>query len=41
MRRSAVLIAAAVLVAGCGGTPEQAQGPSGGPAKVTLEWWHL
>ena len=45
MRRSLVLVATAVLLAGCsggGGTAEPAQ--SGGPAsaaKVTLEWWHL
>ncbi|MEQ4718872.1 extracellular solute-binding protein [Nonomuraea sp. B19D2] len=45
MKRSLVLIATAVLMAGCGGgggggsstAPQQ----GGSPAKVTLEWWHL
>ncbi|HUR06777.1 MAG TPA: extracellular solute-binding protein [Nonomuraea sp.] len=44
MRRSLVLIATAVLLAGCGGggTAEPAQsGKPASPAKVTLEWWHL
>ncbi|MGW0804865.1 extracellular solute-binding protein [Nonomuraea sp. NPDC002799] len=45
MKRSLVLIATAVLIAGCGGggggtTPQQSQS-GGAPAKVTLEWWHL
>ncbi|MEV4172296.1 MULTISPECIES: extracellular solute-binding protein [unclassified Nonomuraea] len=45
MKRSLVLVAIAVLVAGCGGggggetAPQQSGG--GSPAKVTLEWWHL
>ncbi|MFB4279035.1 extracellular solute-binding protein [Nonomuraea sp. MTCD27] len=45
MKRSLVLAAIAVLVAGCGGggggetAPQQSGG--GSPAKVTLEWWHL
>jgi raffinose/stachyose/melibiose transport system substrate-binding protein len=43
MRRVLALIAAAALVAGCGGgqsaTPEADSG--GAPQKVTLEWWHL
>ncbi|MFI7638776.1 extracellular solute-binding protein [Nonomuraea sp. NPDC049400] len=45
MKRSLVLIATAVLIAGCGGgggggsstAPQQ----GGSSAKVTLEWWHL
>jgi raffinose/stachyose/melibiose transport system substrate-binding protein len=46
MKRSLVLIATAVLVAGCGGggggtTPSQPNQSGGSPAKVTLEWWHL
>ncbi|MEU4227114.1 extracellular solute-binding protein [Nonomuraea sp. NPDC026600] len=44
MRRSLVLIATAVLLAGCGGggTAEPARsGEPASPAKVTLEWWHL
>lgn len=43
MKRTCALIAAAVLVAGCGGgqtaTTEPEEG--GAPGKVTLEWWHL
>ncbi|MET8861825.1 extracellular solute-binding protein [Nonomuraea sp. NPDC004580] len=43
MKRSLVVIATAVLVAGCGGGGgESAPQESGGaPQKVTLEWWHL
>lgn len=43
MRRSFVLIATAVLLAGCsGGTAEPARsGEPASSAKVTLEWWHL
>ncbi|MFI7616702.1 extracellular solute-binding protein [Nonomuraea terrae] len=43
MKRSLVLIAAAVLVAGCGGAGGSAQqeGTDGSPGQVTLEWWHL
>ncbi|RVX47736.1 raffinose/stachyose/melibiose transport system substrate-binding protein [Nonomuraea polychroma] len=44
MKRSLVLIATAVLAAGCGGGGGEnaTQGQGGGsPAKVTLEWWHL
>ncbi|NJP89475.1 extracellular solute-binding protein [Nonomuraea sp. FMUSA5-5] len=45
MKRSLVLVAVAVLLAGCsggggGGTTSQ-QSSGGAPAKVTLEWWHL
>ncbi|GAA2904587.1 extracellular solute-binding protein [Nonomuraea rubra] len=44
MKRTLVLVATAVLLAGCGGgggetAPQQSSG--GAPAKVTLEWWHL
>ncbi|GAA1628817.1 extracellular solute-binding protein [Nonomuraea maheshkhaliensis] len=43
MRRSLVLAAAVVLLAGCsgGGEPAPQQSAGGSPAKVTLEWWHL
>ncbi|MEU7834307.1 extracellular solute-binding protein [Nonomuraea sp. NPDC049129] len=44
MRRSLVLVATALLLAGCGGggTPEPARsGKPASAAKVTLEWWHL
>jgi raffinose/stachyose/melibiose transport system substrate-binding protein len=45
MKRSVVLIATAVLVAGCGGggggTATSPSQGGGSPAKVTLEWWHL
>lgn len=44
MKRSVVLIAAAVLLAGCGNSGEAAgpqQSQAGSPAKVTFEWWHL
>ncbi|MEV1169070.1 extracellular solute-binding protein [Nonomuraea sp. NPDC049784] len=45
MKRSLVLIATAVLIAGCGsgggGGSSAAPQQGGSPAKVTLEWWHL
>ncbi|MCF6473261.1 extracellular solute-binding protein [Nonomuraea sp. MG754425] len=43
MKRSLVLVATAVLLAGCGGGggAQAPQDGSGAPAKVTLEWWHL
>lgn len=44
MKRSLVLLAAAVLVAGCGGAGGSAEAPQAGdgsPAKVEIEWWHL
>ncbi|MBF8192624.1 extracellular solute-binding protein [Nonomuraea sp. K274] len=44
MKRTCVFIAAAVLIAGCGGgggTAEPQENAGGSPAKVTLEWWHL
>ncbi|MGI5269474.1 extracellular solute-binding protein [Nonomuraea sp. CA-218870] len=43
MKRTCALIAAAVLVAGCGGgqTATTEPGDGGSPGKVTLEWWHL
>ncbi|TDE58206.1 extracellular solute-binding protein [Nonomuraea mesophila] len=46
MRRSVVLIAAPVLiaglVAGCGGGESASpEGEGGSPGKVTIEWWHL
>lgn len=46
MKRCLVLIATAVLVAGCGGggggtASSQPNQGGGSPAKVTLEWWHL
>ncbi|GGS96640.1 extracellular solute-binding protein [Nonomuraea spiralis] len=42
MKRGLILMATAVLVAGCGnsGQPAGSQ-QSQKPAKVTLEWWHL
>lgn len=45
MKRGLILMATAVLVAGCGSSgetsgPQQSQS-GGAPAKVTLEWWHL
>ncbi|MEU7743317.1 extracellular solute-binding protein [Nonomuraea sp. NPDC049158] len=44
MRRSLVLVATALLLAGCGGGGTAEPARSGKPAsaaKVTLEWWHL
>ncbi|MEU8317430.1 extracellular solute-binding protein [Nonomuraea sp. NPDC048881] len=48
MKRGLILMATAVLVAGCGsgGSGESGGQPGGSqpgqkPAKVTLEWWHL
>lgn len=43
MRRSVVLVATAVLVAGCGGGQSAApqENTPGSPAKVTIELWHL
>ncbi|MEV5326033.1 extracellular solute-binding protein [Nonomuraea sp. NPDC052634] len=42
MKRSLVILATAVLVAGCSGGGESAPQEEGGaPQKVTLEWWHL
>jgi raffinose/stachyose/melibiose transport system substrate-binding protein len=45
MKRSLILITAAMLVAGCGGgggdSASTQTGQGGSPAKVTLEWWHL
>ncbi|HEX4817242.1 MAG TPA: extracellular solute-binding protein [Nonomuraea sp.] len=45
MKRSLMVIAAAMLVAGCGGSGGDSAttetGQSGSPGKVTLEWWHL
>ncbi|MFI7697794.1 extracellular solute-binding protein [Nonomuraea sp. NPDC049480] len=46
MKRCLVLMATAVLVAGCGGggggtASSQPNQGGGSPAKVTLEWWHL
>ncbi|WP_433438511.1 extracellular solute-binding protein [Nonomuraea sp. CA-141351] len=45
MKRSLVLIATAVLIAGCGsgggGGSSTAPQQGGSPGKVTLEWWHL
>ncbi|WP_327109315.1 extracellular solute-binding protein [Nonomuraea glycinis] len=44
MRRTLALIAATLLVAGCGGGQSAApetDTSGGAPQKVTLEWWHL
>ncbi|WP_156325610.1 extracellular solute-binding protein [Nonomuraea sp. SBT364] len=42
MRRTLTLLAAVMLVAGCGGgEAPQPQSEGGAPQKVTLEWWHL
>ncbi|MFI7451885.1 extracellular solute-binding protein [Nonomuraea sp. NPDC049714] len=44
MKRTFALIAAAALVAGCGGgqaAAPEADASGGAPQKVTLEWWHL
>jgi raffinose/stachyose/melibiose transport system substrate-binding protein len=43
MRRSLVLVASAVLLAGCGGggTAEPKQSTSGAAGKVTIEFWNL
>ncbi|MEU6719958.1 extracellular solute-binding protein [Nonomuraea sp. NPDC046802] len=40
MKRSLVLIATAVLVAGCGAGGGSENSPQQ-PGKITLEWWHL
>jgi len=44
MKRSLVILATALLVAGCsgsGGGESAPQENGGAPQKVTLEWWHL
>ncbi|HLU71987.1 MAG TPA: extracellular solute-binding protein [Nonomuraea sp.] len=43
MKRTCALIAAVVLLAGCGGgqTATTEAGDEGSPGKVTLEFWHL
>jgi raffinose/stachyose/melibiose transport system substrate-binding protein len=42
MKRTFALLAAVVLVAGCGGgETAQPAAENGAPQKLTLEWWHL